>query len=322
MRVSSTVMRPPAASANCRDSVAVPDSRCRKFRATRSAVSRPAARPAKLAPPPCPARTSRRPHAAGRSTRADRAGETLPRATSRPGDHAARLGHQHRLRALRRIDRGGGGHVARRRCPRRAPPGPCPDSPRAPAAPGSGAASLTPGAPLRWARPPRTRPARLGDGCRTGSSRTCAAAWKSRIGGPQRLRARCGSTARAITAFTGRFSSALIRRTSASAACVPIQHGRPTARPRRRWPRPPRRASARRAVHRPRLPPRPDLFGHERQVRREQPQHRGQAPPAWRCWRWPRPRDRSRRSGATSPAPGSRRRRLQKNASTRSSTRA
>ena len=48
LRVSRTVMRPPAASTNRRVSVAMPERRCRKLSAVRSAVSISAAAPAHL----------------------------------------------------------------------------------------------------------------------------------------------------------------------------------------------------------------------------------------------------------------------------------
>ena len=68
-----------------------------------------------------------------------------------------------------------------------------------------------------------------------------------------------------------------------------------------------RRATAARCTE-PVLPPRPHLFGHERQERREEPQQRGRARRRARAAPRPRPRRRRRRTRAASRARRSRRR--------------
>ena len=104
-------MRPAAASTKRAVSVAMPESRCRKFSATRSAVSSARARPvtsATVSPASQRAPSPQR-------TREDRIGVELPEGRlgdPDAGDDQRRLGDDDAARLHRRVHRGRAGDVA------------------------------------------------------------------------------------------------------------------------------------------------------------------------------------------------------------------
>ena len=121
--------------------------------------------------------------------------------------------------------------------------------------------------------------------------------------------------------FSGRCSSDFFFRIAPSTSprtCERRIERRARRRPRRRRGERLRRPSATARGEPSRPPPRPHFLGHERQVRREQPQQHRQRRQQ-RAFADAAPRRRDRRSGAPSPARGSCRRSDQKNVSVRSS---
>ena len=273
----------------------MPDRRCRKLSAVRSAVSSARAGPldlgddvAGVAPRRHPSARSVERHARGSSCR------KTSSATSRPATTQRDFGEEHAARRATSGRHGGlGGDVAAADVLGERPRGRCRDRPARAAATAAvhgrrrSAAGSSRGtvdaervglAPARSTR----RPAATQVAPRAVRS----AADARRCRGPRAASTGVVSV-RLASDFVFRTSpSTSAARSSASArAIVGAADDCDAAPP----------ASATRAMHRPSLPPRPDFFGDERQERREQPQQHRQRARSARRWPTPAP------SGPCSP---------------------
>ena len=293
LRVSSTVMRPSAASTNWRASVAVPVSRCTKLRAVRSAVSRPAAWPRNSATTSPGSQRSPSQRSRRISTPASHC-RNASHATSRPARTHGRLGDEHRRRPLPRLHCGRRRHVAApdvfgQRLPDQVAIGVRGERLRRPGhAPGSPAFTALSSA--NTSSGPATSAKR--------KSRMCAAAWKSRAAGPSPA-----SGGRQHRALDDRLHRPLLHRLDAANVGQRglrlhrhLHRGIVVAADRRHHFG---RRRPRGAVHAAGPPPRPHLLGDKRQVRREEPQQRREGHEHRAVGARRGGPDRSRRSGAT-----------------------
>ena len=290
LRVSRTMMRPAAASTKRRARVAMPESRCRKLSAVRSAVSSAARGADDLG-------DLRRPAAHASPSRVSAVTRTrgveLPEGLERDveaGEHAVGAFTRKTPRA-RDVggDRRVGRDVAPRRRPRRARGGRCRGRPRGPAVPTAitacGARLVARRRGSRAARRPAvsnacTRSAARRSASTIGISATAGGSARDgdlRDRHLQRL-LRLGPLLAHLEQHVGRpLVGALVGLPRRLACC------------RRAATRAPRRVGHGARCIEPVLPPRPDFLGHERQERREAAAAARTAPPTARRWPTPAP---------------------------------